>query len=120
LKSHVRGELSREQKDFAAVSNKRRAERVGRAGNVLDVERNKETATEAEQTKNAYDALVNYRGKVSDVINEEAGHYAKARSNREREEIRKRTVERVCTALAETVGGGSGAGDSGSHERQAA
>src|SRR6185503_5337103 len=51
LKNHVRNQLAQEVNDWLAVASKRRAGRVGEAGNVLDTEKNREIAQRAEQAK---------------------------------------------------------------------
>lgn len=104
VKAHVRNEMAREVNDFLAVSSKRRAERVGSAGNVLDVEKNREIAQKAEQAKNTFDQLVNRKGAVSDAINQAAADYASAKTKRERDAAKERAAETVKRAVFGELG----------------
>ena len=113
LKAHVRTELAREVNDWLAVASQRRAERVGGAGNVLDVDKNRELATQAEQVKNVFDTLVNRKGAVSDALNAAAEAYSKARSRRDRDAIKQRTV----AAVRDAVFAEAGVGKSGEQQQ---
>lgn len=62
VSASVRAGLAKEVNDWLAVSSKRRAERVGGAGNVLNVEENRQLAEQAEQVKNTFDTLSNRKG----------------------------------------------------------
>lgn len=110
VKAHVRGELAKEVNDFLAVASKRRAEKVGAAGNVLDVAQNRKIAEEAERVRNAYDTLVNRKGDISDAVNAAAADYAKAKSKKERDAAKQRAVESVRAAVFAEAGIGPDAG----------
>src|SRR5262249_37327612 len=114
IKAHVRSEMAKEAGDFAAVASKRRAERVAGAGNVLDVDRNKEMATQAERAKNVFDHLVNRKGMISDAVNDAALAYAKAKTKRERDAVKQQAVEAARGAVLRELGvEPAGAGQSG-------
>ncbi len=106
IKAHVRAELAREVSDFLAVASRRRAERVGAAGNVLDVSRNREIAAEAERAKNVFDTLVNRRGAISDAINDAAANYASAKTKRERDAVKQRALAAIKQAVLAELGRG--------------
>lgn len=106
VKAHVRTELGREVRDFLAVASKRRAERVGGAGNVLDTERNKQIAQDAERVLNVYDTLVNRKGDISDAVNGAAGKLAAAKTKRERDAVRQEAVKSVRDAVFAEAGVG--------------
>lgn len=112
LKAHIRNELSKEVRDFSAVGNQRRAEAVGRTGNVLNVDANKEEAAKTNDQLDSFDRSVNYKGPLSDILNEQAEQYATAKTTKQREAIRRATLERIRTALANpessSVPGGTG------------
>lgn len=106
LKSHVRGEMSREVRDFLAVASKRRAGRVAGAGNVLNVDENKRIAEESERVLGVYDTLVNRKGAISDALNEAAADLAAAKTKRDRDAVKKRAVEAVRDAVFAEAGVG--------------
>ena len=103
IKAFVRGELAKEQRDFEAVASQRRASRVERGGNVLNVQENKKIAQDAERVKNAYNKLVNLKGPVSDAVNAIAGRYVDA-PKAVKERLRKEAAELVKGALAKELG----------------
>ena len=99
LKAHIRGELSKEIRDYQAVASQRRADRVSGEGNILNISANKAAADKAENAADTFNRLSGYKGELSDILNEEAVHYDAAKSQKDREAIRKRTLERVRAAL---------------------
>jgi hypothetical protein len=104
LKSHVRGDLSREVRDFLAVASGRRAKAVEGAGNVLNLAENKRIAKESERVLGIFDTLVNRRGPISDAINAGAAEYAKAKTRGERNAARQKTIESVRQAVFAEAG----------------
>ena len=110
LKSHIRQALAKDVRDFQAVASQRRAGRVAEAGNVLNVEKNKQIAQESDQTKNVFDTLVNRKGAVSDAVNEAAKAYADAKGKKAKDAAKSAAVESVRAAIkaeseSTTVGG---------------
>jgi hypothetical protein len=101
LKSHVRGELSKELRDFQAVASQRRADAVSGDGNTLNVEGNREKAKLAENRVDTFSRLASYKGELSDLLNEQAEKYARAKNNKDRDAVRRETVDRIRTALSE-------------------
>jgi hypothetical protein len=111
VKAYVRAELAKEFNDFAAVASKRRAERVAGAGNVLDTEKNKALADEAEAGKAVFDTLVNSRGKISDAVNLAAAEYARATTRKGRDDAKRKAVHAVKQAIeAESRGAAASQG----------
>lgn len=106
LKAHVRNEISRQVNDFLAVASKRRAERVGKAGNVLDTDANKEIADESARVRNVFDTLVNRKGPISEAINQGAANYAAAKTKKDRDAIRAKTFDDVQSAVFAEAGVG--------------
>jgi hypothetical protein len=122
LKGHVRAELSKEVNDFLAVASERRAGRVAGAGNVLDVEKNRQIAEQAARVRNVFDTLVNRKGEISDAINDAAGKLAAAKTKRDRDAARSEAVNSVRDAVLREAGlgrpgtsepGGAGKGAAG-------
>jgi hypothetical protein len=116
LKAHIRGELSREVNDFLAGASKRRAARLGQAGNVLNVEENKRIAQEADRVRNVYDTLVNRKGAIAEALNAAAADYHRARTRGEKDAVREKAFEAVKRAVYEEAGfqgGGAGGGAGG-------
>lgn len=104
LKAAVRDSLAREASAFKAVSTERKAKTLERGKNVLNVEENKRIAQEAERTRNAFDALANYKGELSDAINTAAEQLF--RSPRQRPAILARLTETARELLRQHIGGG--------------
>lgn len=102
----VRAGMAKEVNDWLAVSSKRRAEKVGGAGNVLNVEENKKIAEQADQVKNVFDQLANRKGQISDALNAAAEEYHKAKSKRERDAIREHALQSVRDAVLREAGFG--------------
>ena len=99
LKAHIRSELSKEIRDYQAVASQRRADRVSGEGNILNISANKAAADKAENAADTFNRLSGYKGELSDILNDEAVNYDAAKSQKDREAIRKRTLERVRAAL---------------------
>ena len=99
LKGAVRANLAKAVNDFRAVSSERRSGVIGSAGNVLNVEANKEIANKHAQTLGVFDALVNSKGPITDAINAGAAEYAKATDKKAKDAARKNTIEAVRAAV---------------------
>lgn len=104
LKAHIRSELGREVEDWLAVANKRRAEHVSSAGNVLDPAKNKELAQTAAVLKDHYERNVNLKGPVSTAINAAAADLHKAKTRSQRDAVKRKAVEAVRNALFAATG----------------
>lgn len=103
LKQYVKEQLARELRDYTAVGNDRRADAVSGAGNVLNVEENRKRALQVESQLAKFKSA----GGWSDILNEEAGKHAEATGKRARDEVKRRTLERVRSALSEVEAGGA-------------
>lgn len=104
LKALVRADLNREVRDFLAVASKRRAAAVAGAGNVLNLDENRKIADEAERIVSVYDSLVNMRGAISDALNAGAEKFRKARTKKDRSDVRQATKEAVRSAVFREAG----------------
>lgn len=74
-----------------------------RGGNVLDVERNKEISSEAARVEDVYDKLSNYKGPVSDALNQAAKEYAAGGTTNA---IADRLYEQIREIVESTLRGG--------------
>lgn len=99
LSSFVRGELAKQQRDFQAVSSERRAGNVASAGNTLNIEKNKELAKQHAQGHELFDRSVDYKGPLSDLINEYAQKYANA-NEADRKKLKLELLSRTQSLLA--------------------
>lgn len=73
LKANLRGALASERNIFKSVSSARRVGKIQEGGkNTLDVEGNKERASEAASALYLFDRLANSKGALSDAINQAA------------------------------------------------
>lgn len=105
LAAHVRSELSKEHGDYHKLSSKRRAEATKDAGNVLNIDENAHRAAEAEVHKHAFDTLAYRKGAIADVLDAGAVAMKQARTKKEQDNVRKRTLAAVRSALAGAVSG---------------
>lgn len=112
IESYVSQALSREVKDFGAVANQRRADRVASAGNVLSVEENARRAATARGDHELFDQQSQLKGPVSAAVKKHAAALAVAKSKKDRERIKTEALEDVRKAIAE-VNNPSGADPSG-------
>jgi hypothetical protein len=92
LESHVSRMLQQEANDYRAVANKRRADRVADAGNVLAVDENAIRANQADNAISEFDRESRLRGDVSDAIQSFAGEYAKATNKKQKDEIKSQVL----------------------------
>ncbi len=100
LESHVGRLLAQKANDYHAVSNQRRADRVADAGNTLAVDENAKRAKNAVETASTFDREAGLRGPVSAAIKAHAAELANAKTKKEREAIKAKTLESVRAALA--------------------
>lgn len=105
LESHVGRVLAQEAGDYKAVASTRRAERVGDAGNVLNVGENQKRREQADQAADVFGRLVNRKGPIAEAVRESAAELAVAKTKREKDAVKQRTVERVRAAVAAELGG---------------
>jgi hypothetical protein len=102
--AHVRGELSKEVNDFLMAASKRRAGRLGQAGNVLDVEANRKIADQAAQVRGTFDTLVNRKGPIADAVNEATVAYHKATTKKGKDDARRQALAAVRDAVFREAG----------------
>lgn len=100
LESHVSRLLAMEANDYQAVSNQRRADRVADAGNTLAVDENAKRAKIAADNAATFEREAGLRGPISAAIKEHAAELAAAKTKKEREAIKAKTLESVRAALA--------------------
>lgn len=109
LQAHVRAELAKEVGLWKPISSERRAAKVtaGEAGNVLNVELNKQKAADAAIARGTFDRLANRSGLIADAINKGAVELARADTRQEKADVRARTTSAVRDAIQrETAAGG--------------
>lgn len=106
--ANVRSKLAKEVNDWMAVANQRRAEKVGSAGNVLNVEENKKLAQKAEEVKNVFNTLSQRKGPISDALNTAAEKYHLAKTKRERDAVLHEAQQAVSDAVYRDAGLGGG------------
>jgi hypothetical protein len=99
LESHVSRLLAMEANDYQAVSNQRRADRVADAGNTLAVDENAKRAKTAADNAATFEREAGLRGPISAAIKEHAAELAAAKTKKEREAIKAKTLESVRAAL---------------------
>lgn len=100
LESHVSRLLAMEANDYQAVSNQRRADRVADAGNTLAVDENAKRAKIAAENAATFEREAGLRGPISAAIKQHAAELAAAKTKKEREAIKAKTLESVRAALA--------------------
>jgi hypothetical protein len=100
LESFIGSALSRTVNDFTAVSNTGRAERVKDAGNTLAIDENKRRRDQAVEHAATFDRESGLKSPVSEAIRNSAADLANAKSKKERDAIKQRTLETVRGILA--------------------
>lgn len=100
LESHVSRMLQQEANDFRAVANKRRADRVSDAGNVLATDENAKRADAADESVFDFEREARLRGPVSQTIQHYAAKLAKAKTRAEKDAIRGEVLGAVRTVLS--------------------
>ena len=100
LESHVSRMLQQESNDFRAVANKRRADRVSDAGNVLAIDENAKRANAAEGSVIDFEREARLRGPVSQTIQHYAAKLAKSKTRAEKDAIRGEVLGAVRTVLS--------------------
>jgi hypothetical protein len=100
LESFIGAALSRTVNDFTAVSNTGRAERVKDAGNTLAIDENKRRRDQAVEHAATFDRESGLKSPVSEAIRNSAADLANAKSKKERDAIKQRTLETVRGILA--------------------
>lgn len=115
LESHIGAALNKTVNDYAAVSNAGRAERVKGAGNVLTVEENQKRRQQAAAHVETFEREAGLKSAVSDAIQSGAAELKLAKSKREKDAVKARTLETVRTLLdpSQAQPRAVGAGDSG-------
>lgn len=105
LEAHALAKLSQEANLFAAVGTEKKAEQLKRGSNVLDVNKNREIADEAKQSRAVLAKLVDRKGPIADAFNEAAQElYQDAKR---RKEIEGRLLDRVRELVKHEVNGGA-------------
>ncbi len=102
IEAFVAKSLAQTANDFRAVANKRRADRVSDAGNVLAVDENAIRADRAEKDSNDFAREQHLRGKVADTIKFFAGKLAQAKTKKAKETIKIDALQAVSDALHNT------------------
>lgn len=99
IESHISRMLQQEANDYRAVANKRRAERVTEAGNVLAVDENAKRAERAEIAVSTFEKETRLKSKVNEAIQYFAKDLATANSKKRREETKDQAAASVRAIL---------------------
>lgn len=115
LEAAVGKALQQQVNDFTAVANTGRAERVKGAGNVLATEENKKRREQAVALAADFDRESGLKSSTSEAIRKAAAELATAKTRKERDGIKQRTLETVRGILGgqrstQADAGGSGGG----------
>lgn len=103
LKTKIRNMLTQEVNDYAMAGNARRAKNIAGAGNILQVDKNKDLSKEADRIKQAYEQFQHLSGPLSDAINAAVEEYADAKGSKK--PIVEKTLAAVRSAIHEIVDG---------------
>ena len=99
LESHAARQLQQEASDYRAVANKRRAERVADAGNVLAVDENARRADAADSAVADFERESRLRSPVSQQTKINAAAYAEAKTKKQREAIKDKNASETRALL---------------------
>lgn len=105
LKSKIRAALTQEVNDYSVAGNARRAKNIASAGNVLQVEKNKELSKQADRIKQAFEQFQHLSGPLSDAINAHVEEYANVKGSKRA--IVEKALADVRSAIQEIIDGGS-------------
>lgn len=105
LKTKIRNLLSQEVSDYAMAGNARRAKNIASAGNILQVDTNKDKSKEADRLKQAYDQFQHLSGPVADAINNHVEEYANVRGSKKA--VVEKALSAVRTAIRDFIEGGN-------------
>ena len=105
LKNKIRSALTQEVNDYGVAGNARRAKNIAGAGNVLQVDKNKELSKEADRIKQAFEQFQHLSGPLSDAINAHVEEYANVKGSKRA--IVEKSLAAVRTAIQEIIDGGS-------------
>jgi hypothetical protein len=84
--------LQQEANDYRAVANKRRADRVADAGNVLAVDENAKRADAAENAVADFERESRLRSPISEQIKINAAEYAEAKTKKQKEAVKEKNA----------------------------
>lgn len=99
LEAYANRMLKQEADDYRAVANKRRADRVSDAGNVLAIDENAKRADSAEQAVDDFNRKVHLRGPVNAVIQKHAADLLEAKTKKQREAVKTAMLEELKSAI---------------------
>ncbi|CAB4165006.1 hypothetical protein UFOVP822_5 [uncultured Caudovirales phage] len=105
LKNKIRSALTQEVNDYGVAGNARRAKNIAGAGNILQVDKNKELSKEADRIKQAFEQFQHLAGPLSDAINAHVEEYANVKGSKRA--IVEKSLAAVRTAIQEIIDGGS-------------
>lgn len=99
LEAYANRMLKQEADDYRAVANKRRADRVSDAENVLAIDENAKRADSAEQAVDDFNRKVHLRGPVNAVIQKHAADLLEAKTKKQREAVKTAMLEELKSAI---------------------
>jgi len=105
LKNKLRAALAQEVNDYTVAGNARRAKNIAGAGNVLQVEKNKELSKAADRIKQGFEQFQHLAGPLSDAINAHVEDYASASPKQKRTIVEKALADARGAIQAIIIGG---------------
>ena len=106
LKAYVRDQLAREVGLFKAVSTEEKAKKLGTAGNVIEAEKNRQIAEQAQAARDYFDTLANRKGPLADALNELTEKYARA--GKQKQKVLAEALEKLRSVMQEEIAGVGG------------
>ena len=106
LESWVKGQLAKDKKLFGFVADQKRADRLGTAGNKINVDENRKIASEATAAEEAFTRLLYKSGEVDDAILDGAARIARGEDEHA---VRENVYGRVKAAVQKALAGDKGA-----------
>lgn len=106
LKNKLRAALAQEVNDYTVAGNARRAKNIAGAGNVLQVEKNKELSKAADRIKQGFEQFQHLAGPLSDAINAHVEDYASASPKQKRTIVEKALAD-ARGAIQAIISGGA-------------
>lgn len=103
VSDYIRKQIGSEKKLFSGVSTESTAQRLGKAGNVIDAGENAKIATQAAQAQELYDRFSVKTGEINDILNRAADELANGESPNA---VKQRAYEEARAALSQVIGQG--------------
>ena len=103
VSDYIRKQIGSEKKLFTTVGTESTAQRLGKAGNVIDAGENAKIAQQAAQAQELYDRFSVKTGEINDILNRAADELSNGESPNA---VKQRAYEETRAALSQTIGQG--------------